>query len=210
MTCIVGFMEKDKVYIGGDSAGVAGLDVTVRGDEKVFVNGEFIFGFTSSFRMGNILRYNFIPPMRKEGLTDLEFLHGDFIDGIMAILAKKKFAKVENNEAIGGAFLFGYRGKLYFIDSDFQLGTSLDNYDAIGCGGNYAKGALSALECAKGFTPKDKILIALQSAVKHSGGVRPPFHVVECGAEIEIEKDEEKTDKKKTKKEVKIYDQKRV
>ena len=52
MTCIVGLVENGKVYIGGDSAGVAGLDVRMRSDEKVFTKGNMIFGYTSSFRMG--------------------------------------------------------------------------------------------------------------------------------------------------------------
>ena len=64
MTCIVGLEHKGKVYIGGDSAGVAGYSLSVRADQKVFINGNFIFGFTSSFRMGQILRFGFNPPRR--------------------------------------------------------------------------------------------------------------------------------------------------
>ena len=35
MTCIVGLVHEGVVYIGGDSAGVGGLSLTVRADEKV-------------------------------------------------------------------------------------------------------------------------------------------------------------------------------
>lgn len=52
MTCIIGFIKNKKVYIGGDSAGVGGSHVTIRRDSKVFKNGNFIMGYTSSFRMG--------------------------------------------------------------------------------------------------------------------------------------------------------------
>ena len=45
MTCIIGLVENSKVYIGGDSAGVAGYGLSVRADEKVFKKGDFIFGF---------------------------------------------------------------------------------------------------------------------------------------------------------------------
>jgi hypothetical protein len=38
MTCIVGLVDKGDVYIGGDSAGVAGLSLSIRADEKVFGN----------------------------------------------------------------------------------------------------------------------------------------------------------------------------
>ena len=39
MTCIVGLVHEGVVYIGGDSAGVGGMSLTVRADEKVFQNG---------------------------------------------------------------------------------------------------------------------------------------------------------------------------
>jgi ATP-dependent protease HslVU (ClpYQ) peptidase subunit len=58
MTCIVGMVENGKVYIGGDSAGVSGFDYHIREDQKVFQNGDMIFGFTSSFRMGQLLQYS--------------------------------------------------------------------------------------------------------------------------------------------------------
>jgi len=43
MTCIVGIKTRKKVFIGGDSAGVAGSSICNRLDKKVFSNGEFIF-----------------------------------------------------------------------------------------------------------------------------------------------------------------------
>jgi ATP-dependent protease HslVU (ClpYQ) peptidase subunit len=62
MTCIVGVNHNGNIYIGGDSAGVAGLQLQIRSDEKVFLTGDFIMGFTTSFRMGQLLRYAFSPP----------------------------------------------------------------------------------------------------------------------------------------------------
>ena len=56
------------MYIGGDRAGVAGLSLTVRADEKVFQNGEFLMGFTTSFRMGQLLRYSLKPPPPPAGI----------------------------------------------------------------------------------------------------------------------------------------------
>ena len=59
MTCIVGLVDNGKIYMGGDSAGVSNLDIRIRADQKVFKTGEFIMGFTSSFRMGDLLKYDF-------------------------------------------------------------------------------------------------------------------------------------------------------
>ena len=47
MTCIVGLVHEGVVYIGGDSAGVGGMSLTVRADEKVFRNGEFLMALGS-------------------------------------------------------------------------------------------------------------------------------------------------------------------
>lgn len=59
LTCIVALKQRDKVYIGGDSAGTSSFSLksTIRKDSKVFIKkdgseNEWLFGFTSSFRMG--------------------------------------------------------------------------------------------------------------------------------------------------------------
>lgn len=80
MTVIVGLVNKGDVYIGGDSAGVAGLDITIRADEKVFTNGPFLMGFTTSFRMGQLLRYKFDPPKQTVNTDDMKYMVTDFID----------------------------------------------------------------------------------------------------------------------------------
>jgi len=177
MTCIVGFADKGKVYIGGDSAAVDGQSIIIREDEKVFTNGDFIFGFTSSFRMGQILRYNFKPPERKVFGTDDEYLYGDFINGVIDIFKDNGYAKVELNQVEGGVFLFGYKGKLYYVGSDFQIGKLLKNYSAIGCGEYYAMGCLYALENIE-LSPKKKIEKALEAAEEFSTGVRGPFRIM--------------------------------
>ena len=177
MTCIVGFADRGKVYIGGDSAGVSGQNIMLRADEKVFRNGEFIFGFTSSFRMGQILRYNFTPPERLVSLTDEEYLHGDFLDALIKALTSKRYTKIDNNQIEGGTFLMGYRGNLYYVGSDFQIGKNIKNYDSVGCGSSYALGALSAIE--KYVMPIElKIELALEAAETFSTGVCRPFKII--------------------------------
>ena len=72
MTCIVGLIDGNRVWMGGDSAGVSGLDITVRSDPKVFRNGDFLIGFTSSFRMGQLLAFRLRPPPRPEAVIASE------------------------------------------------------------------------------------------------------------------------------------------
>jgi hypothetical protein len=116
MTCIVGLTDNGKIYIGGDSAGVAGLSITIRADEKVFTNGPFIMGFTSSFRMGQILRYKFKCPVQNTDQTDMEYMVTTFIDSVRECFSKNGYGKISERETnIGGTFLVGYNGTLYNI-----------------------------------------------------------------------------------------------
>jgi len=181
-TCIVGLERDGKVYIGGDSAGVTeGFDRSVRVDEKVFISNDMIFGFTDSFRMGQILRYVFSPPAQSVGQTDFEYLCGPWTDALIECLKSKGYATIENNNIRGGTFLLGYNGKLYQVYEDFQIGKRVEPYDACGCAFNYAIGVMALLEdyLDTDMTPEEKITKALEIAERFSAGVSGPF-VIEC------------------------------
>ena len=62
MTCIVAIAEKNVVYVGADSLGSNGNKIITRKDTKIFIRKPFIFGFTSSYRMGQLLRYSLVIP----------------------------------------------------------------------------------------------------------------------------------------------------
>lgn len=179
MTCIVGIEHEGTVYIGGDSAGVSGLDVVVRSDEKVFINGPLIMGFTSSFRMGQLLRYAVDVPEQDPRHDDMKYLVVDVMDHIRDCFHEKGFLAKEDNVETGGVFLMGYKGRLYWVGSDFQVGRHLDGYAACGCGENYAMGVLHYLSRAKPkMSPEDKIKAALEAAAYHSGGVLEPYTIL--------------------------------
>jgi len=180
MTCIIGFVEKDNgiVYVGGDSAGVTGLDVCIREDPKVFlVQNKFIIGYTTSFRMGQLLHFSFNPPDQKKDQTDYEYMCTNFINEAMKCFDAGKFGPEHEKEKRGGSFLVGYKGNLYHIESDFQVGILKDPFWSVGCGAHFALGALYATSGLKMPTEK-RITLALQTAVKFSGGVRPPFVIL--------------------------------
>jgi len=181
-TCIVGFETGGSVYIGGDSAGVDGwLGRSVRVDEKVFTKDLMIFGFTSSFRMGQLLRYSFNAPKQSMGQDDYEYLCGPWMDAIVTCLKEKGYAKVDNNEVSGGTFLFGFNEKLYRVEGDFQIGRRVEPYDAIGCAGRYALGAM-ALLVDQHIAAEEKVRRALEVAERFSAGVKGPFVIKKLAA----------------------------
>ena len=171
MTCIIGYVYDKKVYIGGDSLGVSGLDITERADPKVFINKDFIIGFTSSFRMGQLLMSSkFNPDPQESDQSDFDYMITTFIDHIRELFDKSGYMEKNNSQESGGVFLVGYNGVLYKIESDFQVGISCDDYAACGCGDKYAKGSLYTLY-KQPYTVEEKIKIALDCASKFSGGV---------------------------------------
>ncbi len=176
MTCIVGLIHNDKVYLGGDSAGVSGYAICSRGDSKVFTNGEFIMGFTSSFRMGQLLRYSFVPPVCDT--WDVErYMAIDFVDGVRKCLKDGGFAREESGEESAGTFLVGFKNRLFMIDTDYQVGWNNASFDACGCGQDLAMGAMFALSDID-MSPEQKILKSLAAAAEFSAGVTGPFNIV--------------------------------
>lgn len=178
MTCIVG-VETDKgVIIGADSAGTSGYAQAIRADEKVWRSGEFVYGFTSSFRMGQLLRYKLsLPRLPNPGVSQGErdrWMTTEFIDAVRKTLKDGGYAKVENGVEEGGCFLVGWRGTLYHVASDFQVGRPACREDAVGSGGDLAMGALFA---AKG-EPRSRVKRALEAASLYNAAVAPPFKVI--------------------------------
>lgn len=181
MTCIVATKHNNKIYMGGDSLGSdTSFAKTVRKDVKVFINGDMLLGFTSSFRMGQILQYVMSHPERPEGISDMKYLVAYWIPALIECFEHsgyrgEKGLDDHDETRTGGVFLLGYRGTLYQIDSDFQVGIPAEQYAAIGCGQDLAMGAIFTAK-KLGIKEPDKILtVALEAAEKYSGGVQRPF-----------------------------------
>ncbi len=179
MTCIVAIAEEGRVVMGGDSAGVNGWDLQIRRDPKVFKRGAYLMGFTSSFRMGQLLRFDGELPEPPADDDDLErFMAKVFIASVRRILFEGGFSRKENNEETGGRFLVGLRGSLVCMGPDFTVETCAEPYMAVGCGASVALGALCALR-ERVPDPRERATIALEAAHTWSAGVRPPFLILE-------------------------------
>lgn len=174
MTCIAAFIEDGVVWMGGDSAGVGGYSLTVRADEKVFRNGSMLFGFTSSFRMGQLLRYALAIPDHDPRIDIEKYMVTTFVNAVRECLKGNGFAKKQNEVEEGGTFLVGYKSRLFCIQNDYQVAIPVDGFDAVGCGHDVAKGALYATPELKGAA---RIELALLAAERYSAGVRGPFHI---------------------------------
>jgi ATP-dependent protease HslVU (ClpYQ) peptidase subunit len=176
MTVIVGLAHQGgNVTIGGDSAGISGLSLTVRADTKVFHNGPYLFGFTGSFRMGQLIHHALTPPEPKRPLE--RFMSTTFIDSLRSCLKEGGWARRESDREEGGTFLVGVAGRLFTVESDYQVGYTADGYAAVGAGDEIALGALYAT-AGTDLVPRKRVQLALKAAERFSAGVRAPFVVL--------------------------------
>jgi hypothetical protein len=170
LTCIAGVVHNGRVYIAGDSAGVSGYSLTPRADKKVWTTGPYAFGFTTSFRMGQLMRYSFQPPTPEGDLH--RFMVTTFVDALRTCLKDGGWARKDSEQEWGGEFLVGVHGRLFKVASDYQVGESRNGYDATGCGNALALGALHA---TAGLKPRRRLTRALAAADHHSAGVTGPY-----------------------------------
>ena len=178
MTCIVAVEHDGKVWMGGDSAASRDNDVVCRTNEKVFVNGDFLIGYSGSFRVGQLLQYSFKPQKPLHTQSTMEYLVNDFVDCLRNLLRDKgAMLKDEEGDAQDSEFLLGFRGKIYVIEPDFNIGKPTENYASCGTGASYAMGALYALS-ESSAPPEDKIIKALSAASEYCNGVKPPFTIL--------------------------------
>jgi ATP-dependent protease HslVU (ClpYQ) peptidase subunit len=174
MTCVVGLVHAGRVYVGVDSAAVQGWTRRESRVNKVFRRGPFLIGYTTSFRMGQVLEHHLEVPRQLAGQSDEAYMVKHFIESARTLLKEKGFTKIESNSEKGGQFLVGYRGKLYSIESDFQVGEQADGYDAIGSGADFALGAMRALGRVP---PTRRVRRALEIAAHFNMGVCAPFTI---------------------------------
>ena len=178
MTCIVGLVDSSGgVYMGADSAGVEGDVMHIRFDRKVFTRGEMIFGFTESFRMGQLLQYKLNVPSHPKGISDHEYLVTHFVSAVTRCFRSCGFLKSKDTQNEVGTFLLGYRMNLYRVSSDFDVGIRSDGFDAVGQGHQVALGSLFSTHKLI-EEPERRIQLALEASVHFNTGVRPPFKIL--------------------------------
>jgi ATP-dependent protease HslVU (ClpYQ) peptidase subunit len=178
MTCVIGLEHEGKIWLGADSAASRDDEISCRADSKVFQSGDFLFGFSGSFRIGQLLRYAFKPP-KQYNKPDMEYMVVDFIDSLRLLLDEKgTLLKESASDHHDSEIIVGFRRKLYLIESDFNISIPFENYVASGSGSAFALGALSVLDNMPTISPALKIESALKASAQHCCSVRAPFTII--------------------------------
>ena len=185
MTCIVATKHSGEVHMGADSAGVAGLSILTRKDPKLFRVGSMLFGCCGSFRAMQLIRFgqwNLDPDHlpHPEPRDPFEAMVTLLIPRWRQVLMDGGYLrKTENEEHMSSSFLVGWRGEIFEIEGDLQVGMSQHEFAAVGCGRDLALGSMHAVAQSRG--PRDTLHAALSAAEEFSAGVRRPFIFASTG-----------------------------
>lgn len=169
MTCIVALEDDGKIYMGADSSAIDGEQISLRQEPKIFKCGDFLIGFCHSFRYGQIIEHCFKPPKVTEK-NIVKYMVTKFVPELKITLAVNDFDEKES------CMIVGYKGKIFYVESDWNVGYDKTNYYAIGSGAPVALGSLYSTE---GQHPLDRIRIALEAAQEFTISVRGPFNYLD-------------------------------
>lgn len=185
MTCIVGLNTSDRLFVAGDSASIEhqSMRIQKRPDEKVFIRkthdgNEMLFGFCSSWRLGQLLRYVVKIPKHQPGMFVNEYLVSSFIPELQACLFKSH-AVLNPGQGIGQVVV-AYCGHLFTIESDFSLTHHTNGLVAVGVGTDIALGSLFTSETYM-IDPVERIEKALDAASEFNAGVCKPYTIMSIG-----------------------------
>lgn len=136
-----------------------------------------VIGYTTSFRMGQILEYELKLPEHPEDMNALKYMITKFVPEVKKIFAEHWKKPKDGEDGNGGEFLCGYKGRLFHLYSDLQVSERMQHYDSCGCGEGYALGSLFSSGKSK-MQPLKRLELALQAAEEFSAGVGKPFHFI--------------------------------
>lgn len=146
MTCIIAKIQDGRVHMIGDCMGSNGFVKNVyTKTPKVFSVGDFILGYTTSFRMGQILQYSWTPPDRLMGDEDDDkYLYKSVVDSIKKCFEDNGFGHKPKDEFEGGVFLIGWKGRLFEMQSNMSL-MEVEDFASVGCGSYHAIAAMKTM-----------------------------------------------------------------
>lgn len=171
MTCIIGLKEDNKIYVGYDSIAQWGNTRFVDKIPKCFYVGKIFVGISGYTRDSQLIQHTLRVYNPSEGEDPTEYL----VNGLCADIHRlfSEFDRDKDNGPTATGIIV-YKGHMYYLGSDASL-TEFDvPFFAIGSGGDYAMGAMEALE---DVPAEERVVRALEITSKFDCGVGPPFHV---------------------------------
>lgn len=179
MTCIVAIRGDKGVLMGADSCAAVGNFAGIVATPKVAKVGSYLIGYTSSFRMGQLLHFALSTNKPHPDQDLFWHLVNDFIPSFRRVMRDGGAITTKDGADIGGQFLLAHGTRLFGVNADFSVLEYREDFWAVGCGTGWAMGAMFAMKDSKKPTARERAEVALKAAATYSGWVKPPYHFVQ-------------------------------
>lgn len=187
MTCIVAFktLEGNSV-IAGDFMASNGHHFRKVATSKVFLKSQkCAIGYTSSFRMGQILEHYWSLPSRVEGQDLDSYINVDIIESLRATFTAYGYGIKNSNgttiEDIGGTFILLYEDRIYEIQGNYSALDYDSEVIAVGSGMDAALGSLFSLLPVTNAGVEELLVKVFTSVNKVTASVSPEFSFLILG-----------------------------
>lgn len=173
MTCIVAKIYNGKVHMAADILGSNGFTKKEYPlIKKLFKNGDFIIGGTTSFRMLQLLQHYWVPPKKSLDDSDDKYIFKIVTDSLIKLFKDNDFGRKNNVDYEAGNFLVGWKGRLFEMQPDTSLLEHQD-FAAVGCGVHHATAAMKTMDILGQLheAPESYLSLAIRVAHEHTTGV---------------------------------------
>ena len=179
MTCIIGILDKNKIYFGSDSQATYenNLGKIVLKSPKIFKVKNYLVGACGSPIMMNVLMHHVKwPDPPKTNIFN--FVSEQIIPLVKDGLSRR--GNIYGSLPPATQILIGVSSTLVTIDTNTQQYEVKELYHAIGGGSISALGSLhTSTKIDPGMDPKKRIKLALETSAKYNCGVSKPWKILE-------------------------------
>lgn len=168
MTCIAGIAHDGVVYIGGERSAADEVSITTLAVPKVYVKGDWIYGFAGSYGIGQLLDMIKLPPA---GENPYITLRTTVVERLKVAISNYSQEDIKDKDTV---WLIGAGGRLFeFHHTDFS--TIEITTTAIGSGANLALGSLYTTSDWK--NQEKRLKTAIGAAITYSPTCQGPIDV---------------------------------
>src|SRR5258708_32179381 len=119
--------------------------------------------------MGQLLGHALTLPEHHSDVAIEKWMVTAFVDAVRSCLKTGGYAEKKDEVEKGGIFLVGYRGRIFEIQSDYQVAERDEPYGAVGCGEDLALGAIFASQRCS-IRPRRHSMLAIYAPLAFSPG----------------------------------------
>ena len=143
MTCILATIHNNKVHMIGDMCGSNGFThKNYTKNVKVFTNKDFLVGYTTCYRMGQILQYSWEPPVKSLDYSDDVYIYKHIVNSLKAVFEANGFGCKNGISFSGGNFLLGWKGRIFEMQDNISI-LEHEQFASVGCGEYFAEASMA-------------------------------------------------------------------